>query len=114
MAVTISYPPLYFILGTAMTQPANQTPYAVDDSVSDRQQQGDRFNNDPDMVYGDDSELNPIRRAGSGTNPDPCYILNILVLDPENGSDFQVAWDYLDALPTKDYSDPTFPAPYAP
>jgi hypothetical protein len=78
------------------------------------QRQGDRFNNDPDMVYGDDSELNPIRRAGGGTNPDPCYILNILVLDPENGSNFQVAWDYLGALPTKDYSDPTFPAPYTP
>jgi hypothetical protein len=35
MAVTISYPPLFRILGAAMTRPANQTPYAVDDSVSD-------------------------------------------------------------------------------
>lgn len=75
---------------------------------------GDRFNNDPDMIYGSESELNPIRRTGGGANPDPCFILNVLVMDPDNGTDFQVAWSYLGALPTKDYSDPTFPTPYVP
>lgn len=62
--------------------------------------------------YLNDAELHPIRRAGGGTNPDPCYILNANVLD---NPDFATAQPYLAGLPQKEYpTDPTFPGVYVP
>lgn len=60
--------------------------------------------------YLNESELQPVRRAGGGTNPDPCYILNTLVLTNE---DFATAQPYLSGCPIKTYpNDPTFPGVY--
>lgn len=51
--------------------------------------------------------LQPIKRQGGGANPDPVFILNVLVLsDPMHGA----FWDYLGVLPTMDLTDPDFPA----
>lgn len=60
--------------------------------------------------YLNDSQLHPVRRAGGGTNPDPCFILNAAVL---SNSDFATAQPYLSGLPQKDSAtDPTFPGAY--
>jgi hypothetical protein len=62
--------------------------------------------------YLNDSALDPIRRAGGGTNPDPCYILNVSIL---TNPDFATAQPYLSGCPIKTYpDDPTFPGVYTP
>lgn len=61
--------------------------------------------------YLNGSHLNPIRRAGGGTNPDPCYILNTVVL---TDTDFAAAAPYLSGLPQKWSDDENFPGPYEP
>lgn len=58
------------------------------------------------------SELHPVQRlGGTGGNPDPCYILNVLVLsDP----DFATAQPYLSGLPQKWSDAEDFPPVYEP
>jgi hypothetical protein len=58
--------------------------------------------------YLNNSELRPVQRQGAtGGNPDPCYILNIVVL---TNADFATAQPYLSGLPVKTFpDDPTFP-----
>jgi hypothetical protein len=51
--------------------------------------------------------LQPVGRQGGGANPNPVFILNILVLSDPMHVAF---WDYLGALPTMDLMDPDFPA----
>lgn len=50
--------------------------------------------------------LVPIQRQGGGANPDPVFILNVLVLSDPAHEEF---WEYLSALPTMGLSDPDFP-----
>jgi hypothetical protein len=64
-----------------------------------------------DKGYLNGSQLQPVRRQGGGTNPDPCYIVNAAV---QTNEDFATAWPYVAGLPQKDSADPTFPPPYAP
>ncbi len=57
--------------------------------------------------YGNGSQLHPVeRQGGTGGNPDPCFILNVLVL---TNPDFADAQPYLSGLPIKNSSDETFP-----
>lgn len=57
--------------------------------------------------YGNGSQLRPVQReGGTNGNPDPCFILNTLVL---GNSDFAAAHPYLSGLPVKNSSDPSFP-----
>lgn len=65
----------------------------------------------PQKGYQNDSELHPVRRAGGGTNPDPCFILNAAVL---SNDDFATAQPYLSGLSQKDSNDATFPGVYVP
>lgn len=59
--------------------------------------------------YLNGSQLHPIQRlGGTSGNPNPCFILNTLVLsDP----DFATAQAYLSGLPQKWSDDPGFPPP---
>ncbi|CAN5190947.1 hypothetical protein BH10PSE6_BH10PSE6_16810 [soil metagenome] len=57
--------------------------------------------------YGNGSQLRPVQRqGGTSGNPDPCFILNVLVL---SNPDFASAQAYLSGLPVKNSSDPGFP-----
>ena len=57
--------------------------------------------------YANGAQLRPVQRlGGTGGNPDPCFILNAVVL---TNPDFAGAQPYLSGLPVKNSSDETFP-----
>lgn len=60
--------------------------------------------------YLNGAQCNPAQRTGGTSgNPDPCYILNSVML---SNPDFVAAQPYLSGLTQKDSSDPGFPPPF--
>lgn len=59
--------------------------------------------------YLNGSQLRPVQRlGGTNGNPDPVFILNVIVL---TNPDFAAAQPYLSGLPVKNSGDADFPPP---